>query len=790
MPVRLVTRAAELAGLGAAVRAAARAAIDTETCFEPEGRGPLRVLSAALRDGAGAEQAWVVDVRDLDPAQLAPIFDGVAADAWNATFDARVTDDAVFGPAGRGRRGGIRWWDCQLADAVLHQGMTGFGWYHSLAWACERYLGVAAEGKGTIQLSFTERGELSAEQVAYAAADAVETLWIGDELRRRLARDGLEAVAELEMAARPLLDHMERAGLPIDWASWAAHLAAREHALGAALGRIAELTGGGQGSLFSPWPEPTWNPGSEREAKAALNRWAAAEVHAYTAAAFGAARPLDELDTLDAAALREIGGPLAAALVEQREHAKILSTYGANLAEFVHPDGRIRPQYVQVVGVNTGRLASRRPNAQNLAPEMKPHLRPGRADRVFVCADLSQAELRWLAQVSGDQAARAAFAAGADIHVRTAERMFEVDMAAEAAADPLRWAALRSQAKTINFGIVYGLGPQALSRSLTLGGMPTTLEQARRLLDAYLEAFPGVAAWLAEQDRRIASFAASPPPPDWPATLALHAEFGELSRRRREFRQLHRRWPSPHELAEPPPGGETEPAALAERAAAIARVLGYEEAVVLVEGGAPLTWCSYTLAGRRRQFNVHTDRLLLSAALIAARSAKAAPRAARDSFAAARGVALAEPDGSPRRDAALTKVFEDRELRRAYVDHLQAAMGPAAVARLLDRALAERITLAGNAFRNAPIQGGVADAMLAAYALVWERLADREQVAPVQTVHDSIVLECPRAEGPEVARLLKTAMEEAFARFCPDVAARADADVRTSLAEADVIERV
>ena len=68
----------------------------------------------------------------------------------------------------------------------------------------------------------------------------------------------------------------------------------------------------------------------------------------------------------------------------------------------------MRPQYLQVVGTNSGRLASRNPNAQNFTPLMKPYVRPADG-RCFVHADLSQAELRYLAQVAEDHALRAAF---------------------------------------------------------------------------------------------------------------------------------------------------------------------------------------------------------------------------------------------------------------------------------------------------------------------------------------------------------------------------------------------
>src|SRR4051794_19521168 len=330
VPVTIVRRPDDLPAFTRAVRGASHLAIDTETVFAGAGAGggpgpgPMRVLSAATRAADGTERAWVVDVRDLAPVLFAPALDGLVADAWNATFDALVTDAAVFGPAGVGRDGSLRWWDGQLADALLHAGFSGFSWFHGLAWASERYLGVEAEGKGTTQLSYDARSDLSDEQVRYAAADAVETLWVGDALRHQLARHGLEAVAELEMAARPFLDHLQRSGLPFDAAGYAAYLEERRRSRAAGLTRLAELTGGGQANLFSPDVEPVWNPASEPQAKVALNRWSRPEVEARFARRDGSARLLGEADPLDAATLAEIGGSLADALLSFRADAKLL----------------------------------------------------------------------------------------------------------------------------------------------------------------------------------------------------------------------------------------------------------------------------------------------------------------------------------------------------------------------------------------------------------------------------------------------------------------------------------
>ncbi|MDE0496925.1 MAG: hypothetical protein OXH86_06200 [Acidimicrobiaceae bacterium] len=158
-------------GLGDLVDALAGStarAVDTETDFEPrqaETRGhvpKLRVISAATRARDGTERAWVVDVGRHDLVELATaLHEGLrvpdlASDAWNATFDDRVIGTHLMEPAAAAGAAveSLRWWDAQLADALLHQGPTGFSFFHGLAWAAERYLGLSVEGKASTQFSF------------------------------------------------------------------------------------------------------------------------------------------------------------------------------------------------------------------------------------------------------------------------------------------------------------------------------------------------------------------------------------------------------------------------------------------------------------------------------------------------------------------------------------------------------------------------------------------------------------------------------------------------------------
>jgi DNA polymerase I-like protein with 3'-5' exonuclease and polymerase domains len=787
VPVTLVSDR-HLDELEVALRSSTARAIDTETVYQhgdfTHVPGQLRVVSLATRDRDGVERAWVIDANHIDRVRLAVALAGITADAWNADFDARVLDRDVMA-VGHGaglELSELRWWDAQLADALIHQGMSGFGFYHGLAWAAEWYLGIRAEGKGTTQLSYTADGELSDEQVRYAAADAIETMWVSDEIRARIDKHDLATVCHLEQHARPFLDHMERAGLPFDWNGWQAELDAMTIHRVEVLGQLAELTGGGQGSLFSAHLEPSWNPGSENQTKDILNRYSRKEVAAWSFGRFGETRRLEPTDPLTATVLSDIGGEICEQLLTYRDLTKTLSTYGDTIREFIRDDGRLHSEYLQVVGTNTGRLASRNPNAQNLTPKMKPFFRPDDQNRVFVHADLSQAELRFLAHVSEDENLLQAFIDGIDVHVATSERMFGEDMTDLRENNRPRYDELRATSKRINFGIVYGQRGAGLARSLSHSGVETTTDEAKQLLDSYLAAYPQVSEWCDGRDRFIDEMAADHQPCNWPLTLRLHTLWPLVRRARRSFRDLHRRWPTAEEAHALVVEADRE-VTLDE----VAWTLSFSAPVALDSEGTPFGFASFTPAGRRQQFTFHVEGLLDAASLIVARSAKAGPTEVRRRMVDRFDIRF-EEGGAELSDRALSKLLEDRALRRAIIDEVDSHMGPAATATLLDRALDGRIERLANSYRNAPIQGGVADVMLEAYGLLHERLAVHPNAVGVQTVHDSVVVECDADEAPQVARLVKDTLEDAMRAWCPNIPAVADTDIRRSLSDSDVYE--
>jgi DNA polymerase-1 len=181
--------------------------------------------------------------------------------------------------------------------------------------------------------------------------------------------------------------------------------------------------------------------------------------------------------------------PVIAKLFEYRQWIKLKSTYVDTLPALVNPKtGRLHTSYNQTVAI-TGRLSSSDPNLQNIPIRTEAGREIRRAfiaepGHLLVAADYSQIELRILAHLSADPALIAAFAGGEDVHRRTAALMFKVDPAAVTRE-------MRSRAKTINFGIVYGMNAYGLSARL---GIP--VEEAHSFIQAYFEVYPGVRAWI------------------------------------------------------------------------------------------------------------------------------------------------------------------------------------------------------------------------------------------------------------------------------------------------------
>ncbi|WP_339883437.1 DNA polymerase I [Polaribacter vadi] len=178
---------------------------------------------------------------------------------------------------------------------------------------------------------------------------------------------------------------------------------------------------------------------------------------------------------------------------EYRQYKKLQSTYVDALPNEINPKtGRIHTQYMQAVAA-TGRLSSNNPNLQNIpirterGREVRKAFIPRNSDYVLLAADYSQIELRIIAALSEEETMINAFKNGEDIHASTASKVFNVDI-----KDVTR--EQRSNAKTVNFGIIYGVSAFGLSNQTDL-----SRSEAKELIDTYYETYPKLKAYMASQ---------------------------------------------------------------------------------------------------------------------------------------------------------------------------------------------------------------------------------------------------------------------------------------------------
>ena len=182
--------------------------------------------------------------------------------------------------------------------------------------------------------------------------------------------------------------------------------------------------------------------------------------------------------------------PIVSSVLEYRQYTKLKSTYADGLLRAVSPDSRVRTRF-QMTATATGRLSSTEPNLQNiptrtqLGSEIR-RLFVAEDGNVLVDADYSQIELRLLAHMAGDEAMQQAFLSGADFHTVTAAKVFHVPEA-EVTHE------MRSRAKAVNFGIVYGMSAFSLSQDIHV-----TVAEAKDYMERYFATYPGVKQYMTD----------------------------------------------------------------------------------------------------------------------------------------------------------------------------------------------------------------------------------------------------------------------------------------------------
>ena len=186
--------------------------------------------------------------------------------------------------------------------------------------------------------------------------------------------------------------------------------------------------------------------------------------------------------------------PIVAPMLRYRELFKLQSTYVLPLQELIAKDGRIHTSFIQT-GAATGRLSSQNPNLQNIpvSTEWGKKIRGAfvsESGKSLVSLDYSQIELRVLASVAADPEMIAAFKNGLDIHKVTASKVFNVPIEKVTSE-------MRSLAKTLNFGVIYGMGPNAFAQTGNI-----SVVEAKKFIQEYFSDFSSVKGWQEDMIRR------------------------------------------------------------------------------------------------------------------------------------------------------------------------------------------------------------------------------------------------------------------------------------------------
>ena len=310
------------------------------------------------------------------------------------------------------------------------------------------------------------------DDVPQAAVDAWLARELCDPLAKALEAEGcLGLFTTVEMPLLLVLLAMERTGLAVDPSilrrqsqELGAEMDAMVARIKAQAGEDFNLDSPQQLShiLFDVWRLPTFGLKKTKKGFYSTN-----------------AKMLDDLAARD---------ERVQLVLDYRERAKIKSTYLDALPDDIKGDGRIHTTLNQTVAA-TGRLSSSDPNLQNIPTRSELGHRVRTAftvpeGSVFLACDYSQIELRLLAHLSADEHLVAAFNSGADFHAATASRVFGVPVEEVTPQ-------LRSRAKAVNFGIVYGQQAYGLSTSLKIGR-----GEAQEMIDRYFAAYPGVRVYL------------------------------------------------------------------------------------------------------------------------------------------------------------------------------------------------------------------------------------------------------------------------------------------------------
>jgi len=470
---RTVTDPRELAHLIARIRSKGEVSVDLETTSLDPLNADIVGLSLAIVPDEGyyvpvahtgeGHEAQMDRTKVLEA--LRPILEDpdIAKVGQNLKYDLQVLHRAGV------KLDGVRF-DTMIAAYLVSPNRRGHG-MDALALEYLNHRTITYEevaGKGAKQIPFAEVPVEKATN--YAAEDAEITLCLKEALAPMLKEAALEGIFhDLEMPLLPVLARMERHGFLLDLPYLKKLSREMERHIDALVAEIHELAG------------EEFNVASPKQLQVILFEKLGLKPIKKTKTGFST----DE-DVLVQLASEH---PLPDKILALRQYLKLKGTYVDALPALADPEtGRVHTSLNQTVAA-TGRLSSTDPNLQNIPIRTEEGRRIRRA---FICpagtrlisADYNQIELRILAHLAGDDALKAAFTEGEDIHRRTAAHVFGI-------AEDLVTPDMRRAAKAINFGIIYGMGAFSLAQDLGV-----SQREAKETIDRYFATYGKVKAWI------------------------------------------------------------------------------------------------------------------------------------------------------------------------------------------------------------------------------------------------------------------------------------------------------
>ncbi len=461
LKTKVISSQEELEGIVEDLESQPILGLDTEGTRLDPFTAKLLLVQIATKDNV-----YVIDVRK---AGLSPIKHILEADrplkiAQNAKFDysllkvqAGISLGSLF--------------DTMLAERILTMGISR---EISLKALADKYLGVKIDK--AIRETFFEnanaefRSEFTKEQIDYAARDAFVLRGIFEKQFRELQEEDLVDTAKLEFAVVPVISEMELHGSLINqikWREYIAELKEKRNVISKEIQKdLRYLSPYSQVDLFGNETD-TINLDSPLQLLAAFKKLG------------------EELPNTSEATLSKSVHPLAKKILEYRAYEKMITSFGESILEKIHPlTGRLHPDFIQL-GADTGRFACNNPNLQQIPADSGFRscfiATPGYK---MITADYSQIELRIMAEVSGDPAFLGAFKEDIDLHTLTASQMFRIPI--EKVNKDKRF-----QAKSINFGLMYGRGSASLANQIGL-----SVDESKKLLEVYFSKYKKVKFWL------------------------------------------------------------------------------------------------------------------------------------------------------------------------------------------------------------------------------------------------------------------------------------------------------